>query len=369
MKPRTVRILPHLLSYGVTTILAEPLGLYSPGNGQTNFALAAALTGSEGCSALQKGSIQNGFYEMNDLFTAAYPVDWNSDSITDYFGPAQRLQPFKDMVQQNLLHAHVYSYAHGAEAPNPDIHVRCDDPYKVCGSCSVGQGEYLAYNIGNEPHINFCPGYFRLGELSAIVNEVTGNKTLKEDMDAYYNRATAWARQVMHISVVGTAVLESKNLNGSSSTSHIPMGNSFLAGVKSSVPQLNNLRYAYGALRAKWIAALSPQKPYDAPNNPENYAMYAQARYLEKTRNIYPRNPVLDLTSQSALLADEKLQDSANPKYGCFDRPNVVTADGRTNGTTVMKSAGSRFNLTSPHKSGKAFFALFWALALISMAC
>ena len=28
----------------------------------------------------------------------------------------------------------------------------------------------------------------RLGELSAIVNEVAGNKTLKEDMDAYYNR-------------------------------------------------------------------------------------------------------------------------------------------------------------------------------------
>ena len=100
MKPRTVRILPHLLSYGVTTILAEPLGLYSPGNGQTSFVLAAALTGSEGCSALQKGSIQNGFYEMNDLFTAAYPVDWDSDSITDYFGPAQRLQPFKDMVQR-----------------------------------------------------------------------------------------------------------------------------------------------------------------------------------------------------------------------------------------------------------------------------
>ncbi|XTI88918.1 hypothetical protein V2W45_530002 [Cenococcum geophilum] len=68
MKPR---ILPHLLSYGVTTIFAEPLALYSPGNGQTNFVLAAALTGSEGCSALQKGSIQSGFYEMNDLFTAA----------------------------------------------------------------------------------------------------------------------------------------------------------------------------------------------------------------------------------------------------------------------------------------------------------
>jgi len=100
MKPRIVRILPHLLSYGVTTIFAEPLTLYSPGNGQTNFALAAALTGSEGCSVLQKGSIQNGFYEMNDLFTAAYPVDWDSDSITDYFGPAQRLQPFKDMVQR-----------------------------------------------------------------------------------------------------------------------------------------------------------------------------------------------------------------------------------------------------------------------------
>ena len=45
------------------------------------------------------------------------------------------------------------------------------------------------------------------------------------------------------------------------------------------------------------------------------------------------------------------------------------TADGRTNGTTVMKSAGSRFDLTSPHKSGEVFFALFWALALISMAC
>lgn len=100
MKPHVVRILPHLLSYGVTTILAEPLALYSPGNGQTSFALAVALTGSEGCSALQKRSIQDGFYEMNDLFTATYPVDWDSDGIIDYFGPANRLQPFKDMVQR-----------------------------------------------------------------------------------------------------------------------------------------------------------------------------------------------------------------------------------------------------------------------------
>ena len=84
-----------------------------------------------------------------------------------------------DHVVENLLHAHVYSYIHGAKAPNPDIHVRCDDPYDLCGSCTVGQGEYIAYNIGNEPHINFCPGYFRLGELSAIVNEMTKTRLRK----------------------------------------------------------------------------------------------------------------------------------------------------------------------------------------------
>jgi hypothetical protein len=172
------------------------------------------------------------------------------------------------------------------------------------------------------------------------------NETLKGDIEAYYNRgesipecssgrlanvtkATAWARRVLHPSEIGAAFHKIRMVKRtgiptiySSQTFMIPMGNSLLTGVEA-VPR-HSLKCAYGAVRAIWLAALSMQEAYDTPNNAEKYALYVHARYIEKAGKFHPKKPVVDLTSQSALLEDVKLQDSANPKYGCFNQTDVV---------------------------------------------
>ncbi|OCK76875.1 hypothetical protein K432DRAFT_462169 [Lepidopterella palustris CBS 459.81] len=305
------------------------------------YPLAVSLTGHESCNTLQRGSILAGFQEMNALYAAAYDITWDSVPAVEFFGKEERVGPFKDMIEQNLANAHKYSLTNASNPPTPplpNIHVRCDDPYALCTSCTrPSQGKFIAYNIGNEAHVNFCPGYFNLGELDARVDEVAKNATLREDLDAYYNRATAWARQIMHIASIGTAYLDRRTTHSaksgansnatqphSSSTTAITMGTSFLNGVPAPAPQPNNLKYAYGTIRSKWLASLSSQEPYDAANNPENYGLYAQARYVQKKTGVYPQQPVLDATDQSKLLADVGLQDSTSPKYACFDRPDVV---------------------------------------------
>ena len=85
------------------------------------------------------------------------------------------------------------------------------------------------------------------------------------------------------------------------------------------------LKYAYGVSRSKLLAVLSTQMPYDAANNAENYALYAQARYVLKKRGFYPNVPVMDFPNELSVLTNEQLQDGERCKYAYFDSSDVVS--------------------------------------------
>jgi hypothetical protein len=142
----------------------------------------------------------------------------------------------------------------------------------------------------------------------------------------------------MHISAVGTAIVQRPILNSQSSStgewtttiSNGAMNTSVLAGVLNARPKtpgpndIQTLKYAYGATRAKLVAMLSTQDPYDAANNAENYALYAQARYVMLRKDFYPNVPIMHVTEEKMVLADEQLQDSGEKRYACYGAKDVL---------------------------------------------
>jgi hypothetical protein len=150
--------------------------------------------------------------------------------------------------------------------------------------------------------------------------------------------ATAWARQVMHISAVGTAIVQRPVLNTQSNStsewttaiSNGAMNTSILAGVANARPNtpgpndIQTFKYAYGATRAKLVAMMSTQEPYDAANNAENYALYAQARYVMLRKDFYPNVPIMQIADEMVVLANEQLQDGGEKRYACYDAKDVL---------------------------------------------
>jgi len=108
------------------------------------------------------------------------------------------------------------------------------------------------------------------------------------------------------------------------------MNTTVLAGVLNDRPDgppgqaVQTLKFAYGVVRAKLLAVLSTQMPYDAANNAENYALYAQARYILKKKAFYPNVPVMDFPNELSVLTNEQLQDGERWKYAFFDSSDVV---------------------------------------------
>lgn len=316
-------------------------GVIAEEKGQARPELAAALTGGEGCSPSEIEQIRDGFVEMTALFQAALPYDQNGQPAIELFGQPLRVANYTEMIKMNLERAAQYGNLKGNETVNPDVHVRCDDPAKVCDSGNAREGNHAAYNMGNFPMVNFCKGYFRLSALDDRVDRKATNQMEKERLHEYYNRATLWARMVMHIRGIGVAVVERAipaRANSASGkewntiVSEGPMNTTVLAGVLNDRPDgtgpkdVQTLKYAYGVTRSKLLAVLSTQMTYDAANNAENYALYAQARYVLKKRGFYPNVPVMDFPNELSVLTNEQLQDGERAKYAYFDESDVVKA-------------------------------------------
>lgn len=145
---------------------------------------------------------------------------------------------------------------------------------------------------------------------------------------------------IMHVSAVGRAVVATTqpNPNPNSTnewlttyTARGPMRLSVLAGVSDGKPDtgdapndVRELKYAYGVTRAKLLATLSTQTPYDPANNAENYALYALARYVMLRKGFYPDLPIMDFGNDMAVLTNEMIQDGEREKFACFEMPDVV---------------------------------------------
>lgn len=339
---RALLSLPTLLSIVLVTHAAVPAddGVIAEGKGRAKPELAAALTGGEGCTSSDIEDIRDGFVEMTELFQAALPYDQNGQPAIELFGQPLRIANYSSLIESNLRRAAQYANLKGNETVNPDVHVRCDDPNNICKTGNKREGNHVAYNMGNLPMINFCKDYFKLDGLEERIDEKAGNQMEKERLHEYYNRGTLWARMVMHIGGVGVAVVEKAIPARANSTSgrewetvitEGAMNTTVLAGVLNDRPDGNGpndvqtLKYAYGVTRSKLLAVLSTQMPYDAANNAENYALYAQARYILQKKGFYPNVPVMDFPNELSVLTNEQLQDGERCKYAYFDSSDVVT--------------------------------------------
>ncbi|KAL1600086.1 hypothetical protein SLS59_006160 [Nothophoma quercina] len=339
---RTLLSLPTFLSIALiahaAAVPADDDGVIAEEKGKVKPELAASLTGGEGCSSSDIEDIRDGFIEMTELFQAALPYDPNGQPAVELFGQPLRIANYSSMVEANLRRAAQYANLKGNETVNPDVHVRCDDPNKICKMGNKREGNHVAYNMGNLPMINFCKDYFKMDGLQERVDKKSGNQMEKERLHEYYNRATVWARMVMHIGDVGAAVVQKAvpSVNATSGrewdiiTTEGPMNTSVLAGVLNDRPDGNGpndvqtLKYAFGVTRAKLLAVLSTQMSYDAANNAENYALYAQARYILQNKGFYPNVPVMDFPNELSVLTNEQLQDGERCKYAYFDSSDVV---------------------------------------------
>jgi hypothetical protein len=337
----------------LTHALAAPQGFIDDGHKDENLNYAASLTGGEGCSDRDLKAIRSGFHEMNKLYQAALNPDWTRQAELEFFGRKERISNYTDMIEGNLRRAAQYANLKGNATRNPDIHVRCDDPNDLCGEGNKKDGRHTVYNIGNEPHVNFCGKYFDLDGLDDEVDDEAGDDQTKNELLNYYNRgessrvqnqhslmrtATVWARMVMHFSAVGIAVVVKPVANTapnatsewSLAISEGPMNTSVLAGVRDAHPDTNGpnniriLKYAFGVTRAKLLVTLSTQNPYDAANNAENYALYAQARYVMQTKNFFPHMPIMNFGNDMAVLTNGAIQDGDRKKFACFEMPDVV---------------------------------------------
>ncbi|KAF1851872.1 uncharacterized protein K460DRAFT_401874 [Cucurbitaria berberidis CBS 394.84] len=334
---RTLLSLPAILSTQlIAHALARPDGVIAEDKGAAKVEYATSLTGGEGCSASDLDDIRSGFAEMTSLFAAAVPFDSTSQPSVEFFGPPHHISNYTDMISENLQRAAKYAAVQGGEGEvNADIHVRCDDPMSLCDCGNKRAGRHASYNIGNEQHLNFCKDYFRMDDLERIVDRKANNQMEKDRLMEYYNRGTLWARMVMHFSEIGKAVVQRAVPGGPMSTtewttsiSQGAMNTSVLAGVMNERPDgpddVPALKYAYGATRSKLLAVLSTQMPYDAANNAENYALYAQARYIMAKKRFYPNVPIMDFPNEATVLTNENLQDGERMKYAFFDMSDVV---------------------------------------------
>jgi hypothetical protein len=155
---------------------------------------------------------------------------------------------------------------------------------------------------------------------------------------------------VMHISAVGTAVVVKPVANTQPNAtsewrldiSEGPMNTSVLAGVMDARPNTNGpnniriLKHAFGVTRAKLLATLSTQNAYDAANNAENYALYAQARYVMQEKNFFPLFPIMNFGNDMAVLTNAMIQDGDRKKFACFDMPDIFSL------LTVVIANGNR---------------------------
>ncbi|KAH6618766.1 hypothetical protein C7974DRAFT_36881 [Boeremia exigua] len=339
---RDLLFLPTLLSIALVAhavAVPDDNGVIAEEKGKSRPELAAALTGGEGCSPSDIEDIRDGFIEMTELFRAALPYDQNGQPAIELFGQPLRIANYTSMIELNLIRAAQYANLEGNEIVNPDVHVRCDDPANICKMGNKREGSHVAYNMGNFPMINFCDDYFKMSALDETVDKKANNQMEKERLHEYYNRATLWARMVMHIDGVGVAVVEKAIPARANSASgrewdtiitNGAMNTTVLAGVLNDRPDGNKvtdiqtLKYAYGVTRSKLLAVLSTQMPYDAANNAENYALYAQARYVLQRKGFYPNVPVMDFPNELSVLTNEQLQDGERCKYAYFDSSDVV---------------------------------------------
>ena len=194
-------ILSFLLTLLSPSLLAHALarsdGVIGETKGKSEPQYATSLYGGEGCSDAAMESIRAGFAEMTLLYAAAIPFDEETAPGFEYFGPSDRISDYFGMIDGNFQRAAAYGTLKGEPGVvNKDIHVRCDDPMRVCEEprrkrdkrSGTRDNGHTAYNIANEPHVVFCKQYFDVDRLDKRVDKTANNQMKKDRIMEYFNR-------------------------------------------------------------------------------------------------------------------------------------------------------------------------------------
>ncbi|KAF1938131.1 hypothetical protein EJ02DRAFT_437367 [Clathrospora elynae] len=267
-----------------------------------NFTTQVNLRGWEGCDAEdpcnpdlnKRRIIKAGFEEMQKMIPNAwndvsdpsdgpsikYPFDWNSAAAVQFWGSFAKTADYRQLVQDNMdtLASQVSGDWFGWT-----LHVRCDDPAHACNGPT---NAYVIHGGGLDDHINFCDSYYRLRSLDmAVDTEAAGGIINADVLTRYWNRATVWAHEIMHVSWIGKVNSD-------------VVGGGWMTDIKYGRITNGPKWKQYRVLDSKWLALGDESPAYAASHNPQNYAWFALSNYITKRRGFYPSAEVWDSTME-----------------------------------------------------------------------
>lgn len=200
-------------------------------------------------------------------------VDWQSAAAIEYFGPAFSTGYLRDQIQGKLDTQAGMVQARWWEFNAWKINVRCDDKEAQC-LCKDPPVKTNAYTNHLDTdyfdHINFCPAYFGVPNLARAMI-VGGQAAEPSDINGYWNQGSVWAHEIMHVT---------KFIS--------PIGRE---GWMPDIGITKNGRTwrAYRSLDTKYLSfTRSKSHVLDNINNPQNYALYLLANYIQRVSDFYP---------------------------------------------------------------------------------
>lgn len=118
--------------------------------------------------------------------------------------------------------------------------------------------------------INFCPAYFGVPNLARAM--IVGGQAEEPSLiDDYWNQGAVWAHEIMHV----TKIIS-------------PIGR---GGWMPDIQITKNGKKwrAYNSIDAKYLSFTRSTSHFlDNINNPQNYALYLLANYVQKVSDFYP---------------------------------------------------------------------------------
>ncbi|GIZ45672.1 hypothetical protein CKM354_000882900 [Cercospora kikuchii] len=248
-------------------------------------AQSVVLIGYEGCDKIPNGHafLREGFESMNKLAMPMdpinrgdpqryKPIDWKSAAAIEFFGPGYKTGQFdvyRETIQKNMDRL---ASTDSAFFLGWRLHVRCDDPKNEC-SCFDGT-ETEAYTMHDDKYkdqINFCPRYFELKSLEQAVHADKKDQKNFDVIKKYWNRSCVWAHEILHVSWLGTPA------------------NPIWPYMQDQQIEKGGIWWrAYRVLDVKYLAYSRKAQPWEAINNPQNYAFFALANYVQEVKGFYP---------------------------------------------------------------------------------
>ena len=148
---------------------------------------------------------------------------------------------------------------------------------------------------GDKIALGFCDSWFRLKSLKDAFDSEK-DQYQKYDVGEYENRGRAWITAMMLVKTIGT---HPKTAIGDKPA---------MDYIKITYPGSGNLHYVTSAAQAKFLAKLSRDdfRYIKTQQNPDNYAWYALAAYVQGKIGEYPWRPLVpdDLPSVDTLKDD-----------------------------------------------------------------